>query len=142
MYFGSIKKEDNGKTVEVKPILNTGLKEYPSDLFASAYQNDDVEGKRHFLVLWLHAYKYSIPMNLWIGQKEAQNNENNQESQNKVKILKTKKPEWADQSFKMGLICEEQSQVKPENNGVSNEEKEAVKEANKDAEKDNKRQKL
>ena len=81
-------------------------------------------------------------MNLWIGQKEAQNNENNQESQNKVKILKTKKPEWADQSFKMGLICEEQSQVKPENNGVSNEEKEAVKEANKDAEKDNKRQKL
>ena len=42
----------------------------------------------------------------------------------------------------MGLICEEQSQVKPENNGVSNEEKEAVKEANKDAEKDNKRQKL
>ena len=57
-------------------IQNSGIKdEFDPEDFKNAYQNDDLEdgeGNKMFLILWLHAYKYTY----------------------KEFSVKTKKPEW------------------------------------------------
>jgi hypothetical protein len=44
-----------------KLILNDGGKQFDEKYFANSYQNDQCDGKKSFLILWLHAYKYTIP---------------------------------------------------------------------------------
>jgi hypothetical protein len=48
MYGGSVVNFGNNDK-------NTQLKEQD---FVNSYQNDDATGKKMFVVLWLHAYKY------------------------------------------------------------------------------------
>jgi len=72
------------------PILNYGLKPYPSRLFDNAYQNEQQGGKKGFMQLWLHAYRYTIPHEIW-GEKEDDKGE--------LKV-KTGKPNWALETYK------------------------------------------
>lgn len=42
-------------------IINEGKEDqFNMDDFANAYQNDKETGKRMFIKLWLHAYKYTF----------------------------------------------------------------------------------
>ena len=56
-------------------IMNEGkdTQQYDENDFKNAYQNEEDEGTKMFLVLWLHAYKYTY----------------------KDIVVKTKVPEWA-----------------------------------------------
>lgn len=71
-------------------------------------------------MLWLHAYKYSIPMELWKGKSTPESGEEDtkkEEDTSNVKVIKTEKPEWASQSYSVGEIREGE-----EENGASDEE--------------------
>ena len=56
-----------------------GLTKLDEDDFKNAYQNEEDEGNKMFLILWLHAYQYTY--------KELK--------------VKTKKPYWAKEDFKL-----------------------------------------
>ena len=51
-------------------ILNDGEEPLPEDLFKNSYQNDE-EGKKNFLKLWLHAYRYKVPMGQGFDDKNT-----------------------------------------------------------------------
>ena len=81
MYHSVIKNKE-GK--ELSSIFNDGSTEYGPENFENSYQNSDGdEGKKSFLMLWLHAYKYSIP------------------NEDEMIEVKSPKPDWACQSWKM-----------------------------------------
>lgn len=40
-------------------MKNDGVMELKTEWFENSYQNKEEGGKKEFLVLWLHAYKYS-----------------------------------------------------------------------------------
>ena len=50
---------------------NGDQSEFPEDLFKNSYQNDQGDGKKTFLVLWLHAYKYTIPGSITSSDSES-----------------------------------------------------------------------
>jgi hypothetical protein len=39
-------------------IMNDGKDSFSKVLFENSYQNDEEEGNKMFLILWLHAYRY------------------------------------------------------------------------------------
>lgn len=62
-------------------LINDGKLKLDDDMFSKSYQNDEEEGNKKFLILWLHAYKYLY---------------------NDIKV-KTKIPDWAKNDFKLEL---------------------------------------
>ena len=48
----------NDQTYGGQIINQTTSTKYSSEDFSKSYENDDKEGKKMFIKLWLHAYKY------------------------------------------------------------------------------------
>jgi 23S rRNA-/tRNA-specific pseudouridylate synthase len=40
-------------------VLNDGLDRFDEKLFSNSYENSEQAGKKMFLILWLHAYRYT-----------------------------------------------------------------------------------
>ena len=55
-------------------ILNDGGERLKEELFENSYQNDE-EGKKGFLKIWLHAYRYTVPIGEGF-QKEEESKKN------------------------------------------------------------------
>lgn len=70
-----------------KLILNDGGEPIDEAHFKNSYQNDQQDGKKSFLVLWLHAYTYSIPAFMKEG--------NSDQASDEILKVKTKKPAWS-----------------------------------------------
>lgn len=70
------------------PISNDGKKQLAAELFKNSYENKEVDGKKNFMSLWLHAYRYIVPKEVSGGTDSLK--------------VKTKKPDWALESFKLG----------------------------------------
>ena len=61
-------------------VINTGDPvQFKKEHFVNSYQNEDVSGKKQFVMLWLHAYKYAY----------------------KTLTVETELPEWARLEFRM-----------------------------------------
>ena len=75
-------------------ILNNGGQPIDEAHFKNSYQNDQQDGKKSFLVLWLHAYTYKIPELMTPP-------EGNKEQGDKLLKVKTEKPAWALPDFKI-----------------------------------------
>merc|ERR1711981_1047880 len=67
------------------PITNDGKEQPPAAMFHNSYENKEVDGKKNFMSLWLHAYRYTVPAEVTGGDGMK---------------VKSKKPEWALQTFK------------------------------------------
>jgi hypothetical protein len=66
-----------------KFLNNAGNEPFTEEDFEGYYQNVEIEdGNRMFLILWLHAYKYTI----------------------KDMTVKTQLPEWATSDFKINPL--------------------------------------
>jgi hypothetical protein len=86
-----------------KCVLNGGEEPLPDKLFKNSYQND-TDGKKNFMKLWLHAYRYTVPIGE--GFEEAENTKSDEktvENGEDAKLLKvkTKKPDWAQPGFEL-----------------------------------------
>ena len=77
-------------------ILNDGQEALADELFKNSYQNDE-SGKKNFMKLWLHAYRYTVP----VGEGFDNENEDNKNELNDEKSIKVKtiKPKWALSSY-------------------------------------------
>ena len=75
-----------GEYKGMAPIINDGKKMPPAELFHNSYENKEVDGKKNFMSLWLHAYRYTVPKEV-TGEEALK--------------VKTKKPEWALPGFKL-----------------------------------------
>lgn len=81
-------RNDKGQITGPHPIiLNDGRKPLDDELFANSYENKDVEGKKQFMSLWLHAYRYIIPPEIHGGDIDEP-----------LKV-KSRKPDWATPEF-------------------------------------------
>ena len=76
----------NDQMYGTNAIMNDGLDDFNEDDFKNSYQNDQQDGKKTFLTLWLHAYKYKIPKDQGFGDD--------------LKI-KSPKPKWSDKGYKV-----------------------------------------
>lgn len=68
------------------PITNDGKRQPPAEMFKNSYENKEVGGKKDFMSLWLHAYRYTVPKEVTGGEGMK---------------VKSKKPDWALQDFKL-----------------------------------------
>ena len=64
-------------------IHNDGGPQLDDSLFKNSYQNDQQDGKKNFLKLWLHAYKYTLPEEYGLS-------------------IENPKPDWAKEDYKIG----------------------------------------
>jgi hypothetical protein len=74
-----------------KTILNDGTEPFLDDDFKNSYQNEQADGKKNFMMLWLHAYRYTIPA--FMGNDAVNEDE-------KPLKVKTAKPKWTDPEWK------------------------------------------
>ena len=72
-------------------MINDGGKPYSDEIFSNSYQNDQQDGKKNFLMLWLHAYKYTVP--------EFMANDGQEGDEEQDLVIKTEKPVWVKEEY-------------------------------------------
>ena len=59
-------------------------------MFLNSYENKEIDGKKNFMSLWLHAYKYTVPAEIHSDDKEEGS-----------LVIKSAKPQWALPDYKV-----------------------------------------
>jgi hypothetical protein len=65
-----------------KCILNDADLPLPDHLFKNSYQNDE-EGKKNFMKLWLHAYCYKVPSGYGFENEDKSNQQKKEKDDDK-----------------------------------------------------------